>query len=150
MGASGWEYVVPYQADLQSALSDLRRRVFAEGRYYSPTEWDMTPPESADDLWNNEYYWEFMGTNGTHSIIDVARVAPYNAEEQKFGTICPLTDDEHAVLFGSARPTRADYDRVQGAQALWEFLGERWTGRAAILWADGKPAEIAFWGFSGD
>jgi hypothetical protein len=30
------------------------------------------------------------------------------------------------------------------------FQGERWTGRAALLWEDGKPSEIAFWGYSGD
>ena len=76
---------------------------------------------------------------------------PYDAEEeQKFGTICPLSSDEQAVLFGSARPAHADYDRVQDTRDFWMFQGERWTGRAALLWEDGKPSEIAFWGYSGD
>jgi hypothetical protein len=48
-----------------------------------------------------------MGNCGTHSSIDVAWAVTRDAgEEQKFGTICPLSSHEHAVLFGSARPAR--------------------------------------------
>lgn len=32
MGASGWDFYVPYQEDLATALEQLRQRVFAEGR----------------------------------------------------------------------------------------------------------------------
>ncbi len=33
MGASGWRYYTPYRDDPESALQELRRRVFAEGDY---------------------------------------------------------------------------------------------------------------------
>src|ERR1017187_5270217 len=35
MGATGWEYFVPYQADVSVALQRLREKVFAEGQYLS-------------------------------------------------------------------------------------------------------------------
>lgn len=56
MGASGWEYLVPYQADLQAALNDLRRRVFESGDYVSPVTWGLTAPESVEALAQQEYY----------------------------------------------------------------------------------------------
>lgn len=38
MGATGWSYFAPYQKDANQALQELRRRVFAEGRYEGPHE----------------------------------------------------------------------------------------------------------------
>ena len=34
MGASGWDYYVPYQSDLQAALDELRQRVLDSGDYW--------------------------------------------------------------------------------------------------------------------
>ena len=33
MGASGWDYFVPYEADISAALQRLREDVFARGDY---------------------------------------------------------------------------------------------------------------------
>lgn len=149
MGASGWEYLVPYQADLQAALNDLRRQVFESGDYVSPVTWGLTAPESVEALAQQEYYWQFMGENGTHSIIDVLTVVPYETG-QEFGTVYAFTDEEYEDYFGSTRPTRADWDRLRDDPLLYEYVAERWTGRAMVLWADDAPSEIAFWGYSGD
>jgi hypothetical protein len=98
-----------------------------------------------------EQYWEFMGTSGTHSIIDVASVIPADFAGEEFGTIRLLSDGEYVELFGVAQPGRADYAPLVNSERLHEYVtGGRWTGRAAVLWADGAPAEIAFWGYSGD
>ena len=35
MGATGWHYFVPYEADTQAALQSLREKVFKEGTYGS-------------------------------------------------------------------------------------------------------------------
>ena len=150
MGASGWEYVVPYQADMGEALSTLRRRVFAEGSYLSPPELGLPAPESADDL-VTEPYWEFMGTSGTHSVLDVLSVEPADDDEQAYATIRPLSGPEYEELFGTSRPSRADFGRVSDSGQLYDYVNAgRGTGRAAVLWAGDAPAEIAFWGYSGD
>jgi hypothetical protein len=155
MGASGWDYVVPYQEDLGAALDALRRQVFASGDYLKPGYYgdvfDLPEPDSVDDLFEQEQYREFMGTSGTHSIIDVASVVPADFAGEEFGTIRPLSDGEYVELFGVTQPGRADYTPLAGSERLHEYVtGGRWTGRAAVLWADGAPAEIAFWGYSGD
>jgi hypothetical protein len=155
MGASEWEYVVPYQPDLGAALDALRRQVFASGEYVKPGSYgdvfDLPEPRSVDDLTEQEQYWEFMGTSGTHSIIDVLNVVPADFTGEEFATIRPLSDAECAELFGTTQPSRADYTSLAGSQRLHEYVtGGRWTGRAAVLWAEGTPADIAFWGYSGD
>jgi hypothetical protein len=155
VGASGWEYVVPYQEDLGSALDALRRQVFASGEYLKPSYYgdvfDLPEPASLDDLFEQEQYWEFMGTSGTHSIIDVGSVVPADFSGEEFGTIRLLSDDEYVQLFGVAQPGRADFTALANSDRLHKYVtGGRWTGRAAVLWADGAPAEIAFWGYSGD
>lgn len=102
-------------------------------------------------VWITSVYWEFMGTSGTHSIIDVAGIVPVDFGGEQSGTIRPLSDGEYVELFGVAQPGRADYAAVANSERLDGFVtGGRGTGRAAILWADGAPAEIFFWGYSGD
>jgi hypothetical protein len=94
VGASGWEYVVPYQEDLGAALDALRRQAFVSGEYLKPSFYgdvfDLPEPGSVDDLFEQEQYWEFMGTSVTHSIIDVTRVVPVDFDYEEFGTIVPL------------------------------------------------------------
>jgi hypothetical protein len=155
MGASGWEYVVPYQQDLGAALDALRHQVFASGEYVKPSYYgdvfDLPEPGQLEDLMQDERYGEFMGTSGTHSIIDVWSVIPADFDGEDFGTIRPLSDAECAELFGAARPSRADYEPLADSVQLHDYVtGGRWTGRAAVLWANGAPADIVFWGYSGD
>ena len=70
---------------------------------------------------------------------------------EEFGTIRPLSDAECVELFGVAQPGRADFTPLSNSERLHEYVtAGRWTGRAAVLWAGGAPAEIAFWGYSGD
>jgi hypothetical protein len=152
VGASGWEYVVSYQPDLGAALDALRRQVFASGEYVKPSDaWDLPEPSSVDDLVEQEQYWEFLGTSGTHSIIDVFTVVPVDFAGVEYRTVRPLSDAECIELFGVAQPGRAEYTPLVGSERLDDYVtGGRWTGRAVVLWTDGAPTEIAFWGYSGD
>lgn len=153
MGASGWEYVVPYQRDLGAALTALRHQVFEQSDYLKPDyaeEFGVPDPDSVADL-DQEPYWEFMGTCGTHSILDVRTVNPAESDPEEFGTITPLSESEYVELFGVARPGRAEYTPLANSERLHDYItGGRWTGRAAVLWDNGTPAEIVFWGYSGD
>jgi hypothetical protein len=134
----------------------LRLQIFEQGNYLKPSFFGanggglgVPDPSSLDDL--QEPYWEFMGTSGTHSIIDVFAVVPVESGSEKFGTIRPLSEGEYVELFGVARPGRSEYVPLAGSERLQDFItGGRWTGRAALLWSDGTPAEILFWGYSGD
>jgi hypothetical protein len=120
MGASGWEYVVPYQQDLGGAIDSLRREVFAAGDYVKSADYgdvfDLPEPASVEDLTEQEQYWEFMGTSGTHSIIDVLTVIPSDFADNDFATIRPLSDAERSELFGTAQPSRTDYEPLAGTE----------------------------------
>lgn len=153
MGASGWNYLVPYQADLAASLDALRRQVFAEKDYVDPESgYGIPSPETVEGLWEEEY-GEFMGNCGTHSIIDVWKVDLAEFDSQEFGTVRPLTADEARELFGTDKPTRQDFERLSGKEGgylIHDAVAEKWTGRAATLWDGDIPSETAFWGFSGD
>jgi hypothetical protein len=137
MGASGWEYVVPYQQDIGAALDALRREVFAAGDFVKPSSYgdvfDLPEPGSVNDLTEQEQYWEFMGTSGTHSIIDVLSVVPAGFDGDDFGTIRLLSDAECAELYGAAQPGRADYESLAGTQRLHGYVsGGSWTSCRAL------------------
>ena len=47
MGASGWKYFVPYQADIGKAFMELRDEVFARGDYEF---FHVRPPEDVIEV----------------------------------------------------------------------------------------------------
>ncbi|RKR87834.1 hypothetical protein BDK92_2135 [Micromonospora pisi] len=147
MGASGWDYFVPYQPDLRVALRDLRQRVFAEGDYWwargeigkSASDHDNRPA-TLDELFEDEWVQE----SGTHSILDMYKIVS-DGEQPDYGTVQPVTPAEALRCAGTERLTR---DHLEAINHLAE---ERWFGRCAILHdPTGQPREIYFWGFSGD
>lgn len=147
MGASGWDYYVPYQEDVGVALQELRQRVFlAEDYYWDPEDDDL--PEGAtkerpavlEELWEDET----VQSEGTHSILDMHRVLQ-PGEEPDYLTVQPISAAEALETTGVERVTRAH------VEALQPLASRRWFGRCAVLHDyDGKPNEIYFWGFSGD
>lgn len=48
VGASEWDYYVPYQEDLSAALQQLRREVFDAGGYYWVNGADWRPEEERE------------------------------------------------------------------------------------------------------
>jgi hypothetical protein len=153
VGASGWEYFVPYQEDLGAALAELREEVFRSGDWLWGTRWDdeldavVQPPrpvslEALDVLWAED---EHMEEEGTHSILDMCWGMVGAGEEPFLCTVEPVSAEEAARVTGGGPLTRAHL------KELFPLAGKRWYGRCAVLHGDdGKPAEIYFWGFSGD
>jgi hypothetical protein len=81
-------------------------------------------------------------------------IAPAGAAgDETFSTIIPLNAAELDEVFGTAQPGADDFDRVYEpgpGGPLATLFGERWTGRSLVIYKDGAPAEVFFWGFSGD
>lgn len=146
MGASGWEYYVPYQEDLGAALNALKKEVFeARDYYWDPWDEDDTGeararPATIEQLWEDERVQE----EGTHSILDMDRMLR-PGEEPDYGTVQPLQPAEAHRATGTDRLTRAH------VRAIEPLADKRWFGRCAVLHDDrGRPEEVYFWGFSGD
>ena len=166
MGASGWQYFVPYQSDIAKALNELREQVFESDDYYKrlPLWQDMDEDEYANepnedireqltswlrtmkamkDPTTIEELFMWNGEDGTHSILDINNVS----DSPDFGTISPLSQKELMSFFGTYEPTRAMVE--QKANEIMD-LRERWQGTYVIVYKDGLPNEIFFTGFSGD
>ncbi|KES06645.1 hypothetical protein BU52_12730 [Streptomyces toyocaensis] len=160
MGASGWEYVTAYEGSVERSLEALHRQVFDE--YYGHD--DMYG--CLDDLWAAE---EFMGEEGTHSILDIQRVVrstavptPLNVED--YGTLRPLTEERVLHHFGTVRPTPVRFaellDHARTAdrlppdpeETLLDECRMRWTGVYVLPYADDQPepTHLGIFGYSGD
>ncbi len=99
MGASGWSYFVPYQADLQAAFEQLQADELKNGEFSKGKAWwegltleDYLPPDrlSTDDIESYRQELEALqrltypttieqwrvwnGPDGTHSILDIERI----------------------------------------------------------------------------
>jgi hypothetical protein len=139
MGASAWSYYVPYQEDINQALQDLRQEVFRSGQYYRPQP-GAPPPATIEEL------LESNAESGTHSILDVMMAAP----QPDYGAVSPLLRNELVQHFGTEQPTREMLEK--SFPAIYEVTAQRgpWAGTYIIVYDGGKPAEIFFFGQSGD
>ncbi|GAB3880959.1 hypothetical protein GCM10029964_036220 [Kibdelosporangium lantanae] len=162
MGASGWDYRVSYAGSVETSLLALQEQVLASGDFLWP--WEDYDPDEDEDIVPRpttmaelnaakeiEEFWDA----GTHTILDVDRMVA--GDDDEIGGIRPLTDDELTEWFGSVEPSAADFERVPmhiqrvgETGTLSDLTETRWTGRSVVLYRDGKPAEVVFWGFSGD
>jgi hypothetical protein len=174
MGASAWFHLVPYRADVSTALDALRWDVFRSGDYakgYAAStalpsfdDWiaqlprdyvgDMEDPRAEYDALARQVSLdpktpdeavEKAAEDGTHSVLDVTRVSASPA----FGAVSPMPEDVQRDLFGSARPGRA---RVEAAQHAIGCPAGRWSGYWLAVYADDDdaPRWLCFAGVSGD
>jgi hypothetical protein len=149
MGAEPYWYFEKYDGDADAVLQALRQREFAAGRYNPviASMWQLFPigPHSPAPGAQHSSIQEAMEdaeADGTRSILDLSEVA----EEPGFYAVAPLPDDVLEGLYGTTEPTRAM------AEANMDFLEdvERGQGVYIILYANGKPNEICFAGYSFD
>jgi hypothetical protein len=138
MGASGWSYHTPYDADADKALQALRDKVFASGDYYK--FWQEygdsdEEPQSIDDA------LELADTEGTHSILDITHVGP------GFGGARVVSDDELLEALGTATPSK---DQAQTMVATSMERLDRWQAVIIPTYDGGKPTGLWFVGVSGD
>lgn len=138
MGASAWNYYVPWQSDIGRALQQLREEVFRSGVYYKARA-GMQPATIEELL-------EANSEAGTHTVLDVFTVG----QRPDYGVAAPLSRDELIRYFGTDQPTRATLDNSPAA--LEEVRARRgpWSGTYIVAYDGGAPSEILFLGMSGD
>lgn len=169
MGASRWFYAVPYQEDLEAALSDLRWQVFREGKYHqgpmrrplpSFEDWcQQMPPEWRQDVARLRRTYDEVarreamqpstpeeavqkaGEDGTHSILDMTTIAT----EPGSGVLAPLPAETLEACFGTQYPSKT---AVKARAA--ELVRRRGWGTYVIAYQRETPRWICFLGLSGD
>ncbi|WP_327696676.1 hypothetical protein [Streptomyces sp. NBC_00459] len=157
MGASGWDYVTPFDGSVERALERLHEQVFQEDHG------DDDAYKTLEDLYADEE----LGEEGTHSILDIERVVhttkpPSGDRAEDFGTLRPLAPDRTAHHFGTGRPTpeqfQARLDEGYGAIGgqtdpkghLIDECQMRWTGLYVVLYTGDEPTHLGIFGCSGD
>ena len=132
MGGDPYQYVAPYQANLQAVLERLRKDVFERGEYRGAEAGPRTIEEAV----------RRSEESGTASILDIERIT-------KTPDLCcaaPLTDEEIERYFGGQPPT---VKMVEECDDLWEEL-ERGMARYVVIYEGGVPKEVVFVGYSFD
>jgi hypothetical protein len=147
MGASPYFYFVPYQADLDAALQELRQREFEAGRYnpampFPPFPVGPNSPAPGAQHDSIEEAMEDSDADGTRSILDLNHIA----EEPDFCAAAPLPEEVLEDLFGTAQPTRA---MIEKNHDFFEDI-ERGQGVYIVAYKNGQPDEIFFAGYSFD
>ena len=132
MGAEPYEYFVPYESNIQSALEKLRIDVFESGRFNGAELHPATPDEAL----------ELADADGTASILDIQRIS----DQPDFFCAAPLSPTDLRRYFGTDRPTRLD---VEQGHAFWEDL-DRGQARYVVLYQNQQPSELYFAGYSFD
>ncbi len=166
MGASGWEYVTPYEGTVEQSLRALHQKVFdeefAHGRHPDYFGSPMQTYGSLEELWADE---EFMGECGTHTVIDVYRVIAADERlgpHEHYNTIGPLPDERLEHHFATTQPTLRQYQEAiehahqmvnthpRTEQILIDEAEDRWTACYVVLYTDGRPTHLGVFGSSGD
>ena len=132
MGGWPYQYVVPYQVDLQAALDGLRQDVFERGQYYGS---EARPRTIKDALRRS-------GDSGTRSILDIERIT----KGPGLRCAAPLTNEEMVRYFAGQTPT---IKMVEECEDLWQDL-ERGMARCVILHEGAAAKAIVFIGYSFD
>lgn len=140
-GASGWSYFVPYEQNTKAALERLRWDVFRKGNYYK-----LRPDQKAK---SPEHALRLNDTEGTHSIIDIQKVAPFPSSSCELGAVCPLSPAALVELFGTQRPSRAAVEALAQDKRLLSRL-QRWSGVYVVVYEGSSPKWLYFTGYSGD
>lgn len=154
MGASAWSYVAPWQGNVEETFSALQEKVLAE--YFSSYPEEDRPAALAE-LWSGDEDDEqtlagFMATQGTHTILDIRlfvtdQAAAEDAWTNSIMECVPAT--EVAEVFGHSKPSVAEFNGLAESSALFKDY-KRGSGRCLVLYRQGFPEAVAFWGCSGD
>jgi hypothetical protein len=141
------------------SLRELQEKVLRDGDYYWWDEFEEYAPRpgSLEVLWTGDGRWD----SGTHSILDTDRVVastnpPDWRDGAAYGAIRPVTQDAAVRIFGTSRPSRAQFEAAAKEYASPrqdELVAEvtmRWAGLYVLLYEGGRVTEVGFWGISGD
>ncbi|WP_055599299.1 hypothetical protein [Streptomyces aureus] len=140
MGGNAWTQTGPYQRDLAAAFQQFRAETLAqddngfEGR-------------SIEELWRDPAWHEYIFTGGTGTVLDFpAMIDATDTDDGPF--MRPLTDAEVRAWSPEGRPTYEEWTKALDS-GLLDFP-DRAQGNCTVLYRDGEPARIGYWGVTAD
>lgn len=142
MGGDGWSQTGPYQQVLAAAFRQAQEQEQELARDRHGFD-GLT----VDGLWEDEEWREYIMTGGTGTVLDQIRVV--DAAHSEWGPFMrPLTEVEVRAWCPGGRPTEAEWLDALKAERL-EYP-ERACGNCTVLYHEGQPAQIGYWGVTAD
>lgn len=147
MGASEWKYRIecaPAESPAQ-VFERLQLREMAGDDYLWDDDCIGPRPRTIAQLKAGR--GPEFGQQGTHSILDMYGVlaADETDDRELFAAVRAITEDEASQVFGTPRPSPAQFDETAA-----EPLGPHWTGSLVRLYENDVQVAMGFWGYSGD
>ncbi|GEB56813.1 hypothetical protein [Streptomyces gardneri] len=140
MGGNAWTQTGPYQPDLAAAFRQAQDGNLAEDDH-------GFGGRSIEELWRDPAWHEYIFTGGTGTVLDFPHMI--DATDRSDGPFMrPLTDSEVRAWSPSGQPTYEDWDAALDSGRL-EFPDGA-QGNCTVLYRDGRPASIGYWGVTAD
>jgi hypothetical protein len=140
MGGNCWVDTRPYQPDLAAAFRQAQEEELTEDDH-------GFPGRTIEELWRDPAWHEYIFTGGTATVLDFPMIIDANdPDDGPF--MRPLTDEEIRAWCPNGRPTEEEWDEALDTERL-EFPG-RAQGRCTVLYTDGRPTHIGYWGVTAD
>lgn len=140
MGGNAWWQTGPYQDNLTAAFRQAQEQELAKDNH-------GFEGRTIEELWQDEEWTEYILTGGTGTVLDLIHIVdPTDTEWGPF--IRPLTDGEVRPWAPSGRPTHAEWVNALETERL-PYPG-RACGNCTVLYRDGQPTEIGYWGVTAD
>lgn len=141
MGGNAWENTGPYQVDLAAAFREAQERELARDD-------QGFPGRTIDELWEDPDWQEYIFTGGTCSVLDFFAFTAGDGLQNEGGSMRLLSDAEVRAWAPGGRPTYAEWQDALRSGDLFDL--DRGCGNCAVLYRDGQPAEVAYWGITAD
>lgn len=140
LGGDEWTQTGPYEPDLPKAFRALQERELALDDH-------GFPGRTIEQLWSDEQWHEYIFTGGTGTVLDFPLVVEATSTDDG-PFLRPLTDGEVRPWAPDGKPTREQWLDALHSERL-DFPG-RAHGNCTVLYRDGLPVEIGYWGCTAD
>ncbi|MEU5119076.1 hypothetical protein [Streptomyces asoensis] len=103
--------------------------------------------QSVEELWRDPEWQEYIFTGGTCTVLDFPlMIEAADTDDGPF--MRPLTDGEVRAWAPHRRPTYEEWDAALDSERL--SFPNRAQGNCTVLYRDGRPAQIGYWGTTAD
>lgn len=140
MGADQWSDTGQYQPDIAAAFHSEQVAALEQSSFPSSGR-------TIAELWEDPEWVEHIFAGGTASVLDFFDFEAASTEDRA-GVMRLISDDEIRAWCPSGRPTRTEWVDADRSGSL--PYPDRAEGRCTVLYRDGQPAEIAYWGVTAD
>ncbi len=141
MGGDAWATTGPDQEQVATAFRRLQeQQLQRDDRGFEG--------QSIDELWRDPDWQEYIFTGGTGSVLDFFAFVDGPDAKDEEGRMRLLTEPQVRAWSPSGRPTRAEWTEMLGSDQL--PYPDRACGQCTVLYRDGQPSEIGYWGVTAD